>query len=399
LAELHLKPMFSFPTAFPNRARRAALITAGGLLLAGCPDPNIAPSHSPAPEEHPVVPATTGPSSSAVVATIEDMSISQSDLDAVMNEAYGLKMLFELVELDLGKKALQEKGMTLTPTDVDRERELIFSRIFNGAARESWETLLQQFLDQQKLTRTEFDIKIIQTRACLRKIVEPQVRGKIPELAIHRGFRQMFGAKMRIRDIELPDLAAVAQARNRLLSEPFDQVAKEMSTDLRTRDRGGEWEPFAVQDASIPEVIRDTAFSINVGDVSGDLQVGVHYHIIKVIEAIDPKLVTFEQERATVTQVMEDRLIDDSIHKMQLTLQQVAEAQINIDDPGMKKQWDALLGGQKKTLDRTEVSRRIESQRPTTFPTTSPVTSPTPSTLPSALPPTLPSVVRPTTTP
>jgi parvulin-like peptidyl-prolyl isomerase len=376
--------MSLFSTAVSGRCGRSLLVAFGGLVLAGCPDPNIAPVRSAASEQPPA-PATTEPSPGtpgSPVATIENMSISQADLDAVMNEAYGLKMLFELVELDLGKRALEQQHMTLTPADVDRERELIFSKIFNGASREQWDTLLQQFLDREKLTRTEFDIKIIQTRACLRKMIEPQVRGKIPEEALWRGYRQMFGARMRIRDIELPDPLAVNEAQARLKFEPFEQVAKEMSTDLRTRDRGGEWEPFAMLAPAVPEVIRTTAFSINVGDVSGMLQTGGHYHLIKVIEAIDPQQVTFEEERGIVTKTMEDRLIDDNIHKMQLTLQKIAEAQIKIAEPGMRKQWDALLAGQKKTLDPSEVARRIESQRPTTFPTTAPVIGPMPATAP-----------------
>jgi parvulin-like peptidyl-prolyl isomerase len=372
--------MFS---SFSSLAGRLALVAAFAVLgtcVVGCPgpiDPPLSIKNDPKPQLSAI--PSTDPVANPTIATAGNLVINRSDLDSVLYEAFGTKMLFDLVELNLAKQMLEQQHMTLTQADIDAEREKILVKICGAETdRASWDNLFNQFLQQKNLTRTEFEIKIVQTRACLRKIVEPQVVGKLKEEMIHAAFDQMYGAERQIQDIRLQDLAVAAIALSKLNSgEPFEKVAQEMSSDARTAQGGGYWTPFAANNQSIPEVIRKAAFGLKVGDISEPLNVGVYVHIIKVVKVIPPKIAKYEDERDLVKNTMEQQVIDEQVSGMQGKLQQFAEANIKIDDPIIKKEWAKLLAGARgSTKDRSAVLDEMAKHHPTTLPTTEPMTAP-----------------------
>ncbi len=320
----------------------------------------------------PAAPATLAPLMQAstqptrVVAQIGAMKLSRAELDQLLYETYGLRMMFDLLELNLAKSTLmEEQHTTLNPADVQRERQMIMTRICGDAPQSSYEDLFNQFLSQEKITRAEFEVKIVQTGACLRKIVEPIVVGKIPDDKIKRGFDQLYGAKRRIADITLNNVRDATDVRNLLRTQPFAEVAARCSKDPEYGPSGGEWPPFSSQSHEIPDVIRTTAFSTDPGEVSDILTVGNTFHIIKVLEAIEPKLVKFEDVKASVRKQMEERLVDDDIKALRSGMTTQIQTQVLIDDPILKAQWDALLEKSRAhTVDRDTVGKQYDALRP-----------------------------------
>ncbi len=385
---------FSSCSSLPCRLALVASLAVLGTFVVGCPGPTAGIEHAAvpngvaAPQPSAIQSAipSTDPTANAflvtganpTIATAGELVIKRSDLDSVLYEAFGTKMLFHLVELDMAKQMLEKQGMKLTQADIDAEREKILVKICGqDTDRASWDNLFNQFLQQKNLTRTEFEINIIQTRACLRKIVEPKVVGHLPEAMVHNAFDQMFGAERQIRDIRVQDLAEAAIARNKLVSEPFEQVAKEMSNDPRTAPNGGLWQPFSINNKSIPDVIAKAAFGLGVGAYSEPLQVGVYVHIIKVVEVIPPKIAKYADERELVRKTIEQQVVDEKVSEMQTNLQKYAEALVKIDDPIIGKQWEALKAGLRpSTRDRSEVLDEMTRHRPTTAPTTGPTGGP-----------------------
>ena len=324
---------------------------------------------------------TTEPSASTrpidFVATLPSIQISRTELDDLLYEAYGLRALYDVVELKLAKAMLAEKHIALEPADVQRERQSILAKICGDAPQSSYEDLFNQFLQQQHLSRAEFDVKVVQTQACLRKMVEPMIRGKLPDVAVHKAFEQLYGAKRIIADITLQNIRDATIARQRLANESFEKVCREMSTDENTRGDGGIWPPFSAQAPrqQVPQVIKDEAFRMDVGQVSDILQADTNCHIIKLLEKVEPKIVKFEDVKDDVRKQLEDQLTEAAMKSQRNVLTAFAQQHMLILDPVLKGRWDQLVQQQQGTVhDRDSALKQMNDARvrTSTAPTTAP---------------------------
>ncbi len=341
-----------------STARALLVILTGTLLLTGC---NTDPSAHPAPPPLQAGPASTQPD--VTIAELATLKISKTDLDHLLYESYGLRMMFDLLELDLAKATLAQQGGKLLPEDVQRERQLFLQKIGGDAPQSDWENLFQQALQQEHLSNSEFDIKVLQTDACLRKIVEPLVVGKISDANVHRAFEQLYGAKRRIADITLKNAREAAEARHLLKTESFAQVAMDMSLDRETAVHGGEWPPFSAQSHEIPDVILTTTFSLELNQVSDTIVSGDKYHIIKLLEIVAPKVVKYEDVKDYVRKQLEDALIKSDIKRLREELVNKAQAQVQIDDPILAAQWKDLIDKAKAhDTDRNDVAKQLDAQ-------------------------------------
>jgi len=318
---------------------------------------------------------TPGPQvSGEVVAELDAQKITRTDLDSLLYKTYGLQMVFDLVELDLAKNTLAAQlnpnskpgeklpDVTLPQSVIDRERQIVFSQMFPDAQPGDYENLFNQFLAKEKMKREEFEMRAIETSAYLRKIIEPIVIGKFSDDALHRGYEIMYGANRQIQDITLDNQRDATIAHDRVTrgGEPFDKVAREMSTDKNHRDTGGLWEPFSANTKDVPQVIIDAAFSKDVGTVSDILTDGTSWHIVKVLTVIEPKLAKFEDVKADVRKQMEEKLIEKNMKALRQQLQGMAQRRIKFDDPILKAQWDKILASQQpKSTDRDAVLHQV----------------------------------------
>jgi parvulin-like peptidyl-prolyl isomerase len=296
-----------------------------------------------------------------LVADLSALKITRGDFDDFLYRAYGLRLLFDLVEFDLAKDTADARGVVVTPQDIEAERRMILKGIAGPETPESrYDDLFNQFLQNEHLSKAEFDLKIVQTDSYLRKIVTPIIVGKLPESAIHRGFEQLYGAKRQIADIELDNSLDATVARQRLRNEPFERVALAMSVDGQTKATGGLWQPFSTQSPWAPQVIRDAAFSMDKGQVSDILNAEGKFHIIKVVDVIDPKIVKFDDVKDDVRKQLEDQLITANMKQLRQELAVKAQQELHFDDPVLKQQWDDLVAQQSsKTTDRDAALKKL----------------------------------------
>ena len=321
---------------------------------------------------------TTAPSAdNPAVARINGLSVTRSDLDQVLYRAYGINMLADLVELDLAKQALAQKGLTLTDADVAAERQRSFAKMFESDPPDRWEQDFKQLKAEKHLTDAEFDLGF-RTTAALRKVAHPQVAAQVTEASVRQAFGILYGENRRIADVELANVTEVAEAHRRLTNEPFDMVAKEMSLDKRTAGLGGEWPPFSTKTPGVPPVIMESAFALKVGEVSHDPIVdGDRFHVIKLLEVIPPKLVKYDDVKADVRRQVEDQVEQSFINQLRKQLQQITLQGLEIDDPTLRQSWDAMIAAQLpagKTMSAADATAQIHAAErpPATMPAAAP---------------------------
>src|SRR5581483_8955162 len=232
-------------------------------------------------------PVSEIPPADSVVARLNGVTITRSQIVRPLIEGYGLNVLINTATLESAKLEAAKLKYTVTPADIDAERSQTLSKLFGDAKKEDYPQLLDQFLQQQRISRPEFDIWL-ETNAYLRKIAQPMVKAAVTEQMLLDAFNAQYGETVQVRHIQCDNLQEITEAKRRLAEgEPFEKVAAEMSRNRNTAPLGGMMPPFS-RSAGYPQVFKDTAFSLQPGEVSDIVEAEGIYHLIKLEKKIEP---------------------------------------------------------------------------------------------------------------
>lgn len=310
---------------------------------------------------------------SRVIARVNGQPITQDELDKPLIEGYGLNVLLNLVQLDLVKQQANRESITVTPADIAAEKQMTVQKMFGGDGGADSDSLLDQFLTQQHISRPEFDL-VIETNAYLRKLAQPLVSKTISEKDLKLAFGAMYGETVKVRDITLSNLREVAEAKRRLASgETFQQVAREMSRDPNTAPLGGELPPFSRQSMAVPQVIRDVAFTLAPGQVSDAIDAGPAYHLLQMEERIAPKAVKFDDVKEAVRTALMDQRVQLMMQELRNQYRQTAVQTLEIDDPVLHQQFVHRLNRQEGAIrDHNQIEQQLSTERGATRPSAEP---------------------------
>lgn len=364
----------------------AALVLAAGLY--GCradagPDaPRQPVPDRPAREQ--ANPATTTPARTSdtaggdeVIARVDDVVITMSELQRPLVEAYGLNVLLNLVRFELAQQEAAKAGVVVAEQDYADEREMTFSRMFQDASKEDWPQLQQQFFEQQRITEAEFNL-VLRLNATLRKIAEPALKDSISEANLDAAFRAMYGERVKVRHIQSANLQEIQEARRRLAAgEPFEEVAKELSRNAKTAAVGGLLPEFSRATTDVPQSFKDAAFSLKEGEVSDPVQANGAYHIIRLEQRIAPRAVKFEDVKDSIRTELFNRAVQATVRELRSEIDRRARESLRIEHPELKRQFDerakaaeAEVKGRDAARDQLERERRKGATQPATRPAT-----------------------------
>jgi foldase protein PrsA len=299
-----------------------------------------------------------------VIAHVNGKSITRSQLERPLIEAYGMKILGYVVELELARQEARDQHIDYTQADFDAEFERTMKAGFEGAAKEDYPALLEQLLDKKGVSRVEFDM-VVQTNSIIRKIAEPQVKAQMKDQITDEKLRQIFNAQygetVVVRHIQCANPQEAEQVKARLAAgEKFETLVHTMSRNNITAPLDGELPPFSRQTDSwpndkgkIPQGFKDFAFgpTTKVGDFSDTIQADGAYHILKLERKAEPKVIKFEDVKETVRADLQEQAIVKGVQILRNQLRQKAQATLKIDEPTLKKQFE----------ERQEAARKAAS--------------------------------------
>ena len=293
-----------------------------------------------------------------VVAEVGSVKVTRDELYRPLIQAHGLDLLMSLVRLDMVEQEAVARNITVSPKDVADERAKTLSKMFEKAKPEDYDEYLKQFLEQQHLSAEEFNL-VLKTNAYLRKIAAPMVAGRLTDAELKIAFNARYGETVRVRHIALRNLQQVAEAQRRLAGgESFADVAKAMSINPATGPLGGEIQPFSRANTQLPELFKDTAFSLEPGGkVSDPIQVEGQYHLIKLEERIPPKLVKFEDVKQSLRQDLDEQMTFEAMKQIRNELGRRALDAMKIYDPVLRQQFQAKLAAQQTEIKGQEQIR------------------------------------------
>ena len=373
-----------------------------------------------APTTHASQPQTAD----AVVATVKGLPITLAQLQRPLIEAYGLNMLAKIAQLQVASQDAKSRNVQVTEQDVAAETERYLATLFNedrdpvlkqmngeleraqaanDAAkvaqvredlRRERERLLDQLLQQQKLTRADFDL-VMQINTHLRKVALATVdKNQLSDDALRQAFNTLYGEKAQVRHVALNNIQEATEAKRRLAEgQPFEQVAREMSRNQQSGALGGELPPFTRDSPGYPQQFKDVAFGLQQGQVSDPVAADGAYHLIRLEQKVPPKLMKFDDVKEDVREYLYDRLIESRVRELRNEVQREVVTTLVVRDPELKRQYDAQvnrINREDELRDRTDIRRELERRRqqisterggdgqpPTTVPATAPATPPT----------------------
>lgn len=330
------------------------------------PTPVNPPPPSPIPAPSPI--ATTRPlerfTSEQVVARLSGRPITLAQLYPVLIEGYGLNLMMNVVQLEYAKQQAERAGITVSPEDIQRERERTFAQRFPDADKSDHEMLFAQYLQQQHVARAEVEIGF-ETNTYLRKLAEPLVKDKITDVALEAAFREMYGETVLIRHIQAANMQEILEAKRRLAAgEPFEKVAQEVSRNARTSQLGGELPTFSRQSSDYPQNFKEAAFALKEGEVSEAVSAYGAFHLLKLEKRFAPRAIKFEDVKESLREDITERAVDSVMKQIRTQYLQEALAVLIVDQPVLKKQLDDKLRQRDSQItDKNEIKEQFERER------------------------------------
>ena len=300
----------------------------------------VASPLAPAARAQAPAPAPIG--NDAVIARVDDVTITMGQLQGPLVEAYGLNVLLNLVQLELAKQVAVNAKVTVTPADVERERKMTLDRMFRDAPAIDHDTLFEQFLQQQQSSRAEFAI-VMAVNAHLRKVAEPLLAGKISDEQLKEAFGAMYGEKVQVRHIQGSNLQEIQEARRRVdAGEPFAAVAREVSRNQRTGALGGLLPQFSMGTTDLPQSLKEAAFALKPGEMSDPIEAKGAYHLLMLEQRIPPKVFKFEDVKDSIREDLTERAVQETVKQLRQQIVQQAKDKLQIENPALKEQFEKL---------------------------------------------------------
>jgi len=218
-------------------------------------------------------------------------------------------------------------------------------------------------LDNQKLTRAEFDLAI-KTTTYLRAIVQPAVMAKLTDDNLQESFRARYGEKVQVRHIACANLQEIAEVKRHLAAgESFIEVAQHLSRSA-DKELGGELPPFSRNTPGLPQSFKDVAFGLSKpGDISDPVEADGAYHLIQLEQRIAPTAVKFEDVKDSVRQDLAEALTDSAVKQLRAQLGQIALRDLRIQNPVLARQFDDKVTQRDTQIhDRNQIRSELDRE-------------------------------------
>ncbi len=206
--------------------------------------------------------AATPSQSSEVVARVNGQTIHFDIVARDAVERYGAEILDNIINRTIIQQACDEKGVTVTPAEVQQEVIDIASK-FN-LPLETWYQMLQS---ERGINPDQYHRDVIWPMLALKKLAGNDIT--VTEDDMYRAFERDYGPRVRARLILIE--GNVRQANEiwdkcQAAPETFDALAKEYSADPNTRPLGGLIPPIR-RNGGDPR-IEEVAFTMQPGQIS-----------------------------------------------------------------------------------------------------------------------------------
>jgi len=310
-------------------------------LQAGCEQPRqsgasvrdqltLGPSAS-VPSTQPAV-AKTPPG--RPIAMVNGAAIERKELIDLLLKSHGLGLLQQLILRELAVQEARRVGATVSEADVLAEYEATLqAEHLDGKDPEKLtptrrDQMIEDWTRSRGVTREELRVAM-ERQAHLRRVVQDKIQ--IDDEALHKEFERAYGEKVEIRHLQLAAARFFPQVKARLDNgEKFEDLVRQFSQNLLSRDRGGLLPPFSANDDTVPAVFAKTAFALKEGEYSNPIESEGSYHVLKLERRIPAEKAGFDDVREKMRKRLVARLAARAMQDLSARL--LSQAELRIED-------------------------------------------------------------------
>ena len=230
---------------------------------------------------------------SSPIATVNGTEIPYSLFYDMVEARVGFETLQNLVIYQIVKLEADRLGIDVSDEEINQELSLLIQHQFG-----SEEVFLNQ-LSQARMTIGELRSQLWIDLAC-RAIAMREVSVTEDEIkAFFEEYKALLydkGERVEARQI----LTSTEEEADAIIEElkagaTFEQLALEKSLDQVTKVRGGYI--GVIERGLMVEEFETAAFAANKGDLVGPVKTDYGYHIIEILDKLDPEPATYEESR------------------------------------------------------------------------------------------------------
>ncbi|PEG07316.1 peptidylprolyl isomerase PrsA [Bacillus wiedmannii] len=249
--------------------------------------------------------------SSATVATATDSTIKKSDFEKQLKDRYGKDMLYEMMAQDVITKKYK-----VSDDDVDKEVQ---------KAKKQYGDQFTAVLENNRLKdeadfKNQIKFKLAMNEAIKKSVTEKDVKDH-------------YKPEIKASHILVSDENEAKEIKKKLdAGASFEELAKQESQDLLSKDKGGDLGYF--NSGRMAPEFETAAYKLKVGQISNPVKSPNGYHIIKLTDKKDLK--PYDEVKDSIRKNLEAERIADPTFSHKLIQKELKKANIKINDSELK---------------------------------------------------------------
>ncbi|MCW1241529.1 peptidylprolyl isomerase PrsA [Bacillus pretiosus] len=249
--------------------------------------------------------------SSATVATATDSTIKKSDFEKQLKDRYGKDMLYEMMAQDVITKKYK-----VSDDDVDKEVQ---------KAKKQYGDQFTAVLENNRLKdeadfKNQIKFKLAMNEAIKKSVTEKDVKDH-------------YKPEIKASHILVSDENEAKEIKKKLdAGASFEELAKQESQDLLSKDKGGDLGYF--NSGRMAPEFETAAYKLKVGQISNPVKSPNGYHIIKLTDKKD--LQPYDEVKDSIRQNLEAERIADPTFSHKLIQKELKKANIKINDSDLE---------------------------------------------------------------
>jgi parvulin-like peptidyl-prolyl isomerase len=239
-----------------------------------------------------------------VVATINGEPIAYQKLAEECLLRYGEEVLDVEISHLLLQQALAKANLTIAQQDLNDEiaHAATLAGIVDAQGRPDFNKWIQMATEEQGVSKEQYLRDSVWPSAALKKLTGETIQ--VTNEDLQKSFEANHGERVRCRAIVLGNMRRAqevwAKARQNTSPEYFGDLAQEYSIEPTSKSLRGEVPPIRRHGGQPP--LEDAAFELAPGELSGIIQLGDKFVILKCEGRTDPVDVKFEEVRNVLYQ-------------------------------------------------------------------------------------------------
>ncbi|MED0873687.1 peptidylprolyl isomerase PrsA [Bacillus mobilis] len=249
--------------------------------------------------------------SSATVATATDSTITKSDFEKQLKDRYGKDMLYEMMAQDVITKKYK-----VSDDDVDREVQ---------KAKKQYGDQFTAVLENNRLKdeadfKNQIKFKLAMNEAIKKSVTEKDVKDH-------------YKPEIKASHILVSDENEAKEIKKKLdAGASFEELAKQESQDLLSKDKGGDLGYF--HSGTMTPEFETTAYKLKIDQISEPVKSPNGYHIIKLTGKKD--LQPYDEVKDSIRKNLEAERIADPTFSHKLLQKELKKANIKINDSDLE---------------------------------------------------------------